>query len=200
MQFKLWKVGSIFSILSLAFSRSYADNIDLQFSGLMVDYHTYFYRGMAVSYDIRNPSNRSGWSIAPVVYTKLFMGSMGRESLIPSLFPGLLAKWHYRFGLPLAFDLDLGGVLFFQSRDSSTPNTTTSKKERTDYLNFVPIISIKFSYAFENGKLLGLKLTHTIISYILSINFSVPIERQKSLPDIEVEGIDKASRGEILAL
>ena len=182
MQFKLWKVGIIFSISFLAFSRSYADNIDLQLSGLMVDYYTHFYRGMAVSYDIRNPSNKSGWSLVPVVYTKLFMGKMGRKSPIPSLFPGLLAKWQYRFEVPLAFDLDLGGVLFFQSTDSGTPNNTIiSQKEKINYLNLVPIISIKCSYAFENGKLLGLKLTYAFLLLIFSLNFSVPIEVGKPL-------------------
>ena len=38
IHFKFWQAGIIFSISFLAFSRSYADNIDLQLSGLIVDH------------------------------------------------------------------------------------------------------------------------------------------------------------------
>ena len=64
---------------------------------------------------------------------------MGTQSLTAGLHPGLLARWRYRLKVPLAFDLDLGGVTFFGYRASGISNNNDAiifHKEKSMILIF----------------------------------------------------------------
>lgn len=182
---------SITLLLSILLSPlSYADNLGVQINGIYLNFDgsdegsmLQLCPGISCSYDFRNPSNRSGWSIAPVAAN---IAARGNNQLLSVFLLGALAKYRYCFKIPAAMEFNIGAASCYllESSGSGGSNGARMSYEENDQLIYLlPLASLSFNYVFAAGNLVGIQLGAMYaegVVPVFSCNFSVPIELMSS--------------------
>jgi hypothetical protein len=179
-------------VLTLSSTKVIAQSIDIQIIGLGINVlakgeekKLLLFPGLGVGYDFRKPAIRSGWSFVPMLITAT---SIQKDSLNTVIFPSIIGRYRFIFQEKFFCDFNIGGgllIIFHPYASLEYEDKPNLIKVETSYM-FAPLISVNFSYSFENKIIVGINITALYdfdskhILPLVNINFMFPLSNSNT--------------------